>query len=68
MSAIDTAIRVQSNAATPDAYGAVTHEVNNQPTDLANYNLFSADIALRETSYRSGAFSPFLPCFAAYRI
>ena len=31
-----------------DAYGAVTHEVINQPVELAGVNLYAADAALRE--------------------
>jgi putative acyl-CoA dehydrogenase len=38
-----------------DPYGAVTHEVLNQPVDLADYNLFSADLALKEAVRREGA-------------
>ncbi len=38
-----------------DRFGAVTHEVINQPVELADYNLFSADQALREAVAREGA-------------
>jgi putative acyl-CoA dehydrogenase len=38
-----------------DPYGAVTHEVLNQPVDLADYNLFGADLALKEAVRREGA-------------
>ena len=38
-----------------DLYGAVTHEVINQPVELANYNLFSTDAALAEAVAREGA-------------
>jgi putative acyl-CoA dehydrogenase len=55
MSAIENAVLLQNNTAKPDAYGAVTHVVENQPTDLANYNLFDADIALRENVALAGA-------------
>ncbi|MEO8753656.1 MAG: isovaleryl-CoA dehydrogenase [Casimicrobiaceae bacterium] len=34
---------------------AVTHEVINQPTELADYNLYAADSALREAVAREGA-------------
>ncbi|MFT4275498.1 MAG: isovaleryl-CoA dehydrogenase [Rhodopseudomonas sp.] len=43
------------NAATADSYGAVTHEVINQPAELADYNLFSADRPLVEAVTREGA-------------
>lgn len=43
------------NAATTDSYGAVTHEVINQPVELADYNLFSADRPLVEAVTREGA-------------
>lgn len=38
-----------------DAYGAATHEVFNQPYELADYNLFAGDAALREGVAREGA-------------
>ncbi len=38
-----------------DRYGAVTHEVLNQPSALADYNLFEGDTALREAVLREGA-------------
>ena len=38
-----------------DRFGAVTHEVLNQPTELIDYNLFSADVALQEAVKREGA-------------
>jgi len=38
-----------------DRYGAITHEVVNQPFALADYNLFSADAALTEAVAREGA-------------
>src|SRR5260370_42053455 len=38
-----------------DPYGAVTHEVFNQPVELAEYNLFDSDIALKEAVQREGA-------------
>lgn len=55
MSAIKNAVLLQSNTAMPDAHGAVTHVVENQPTDLGNYNLFKADIALSESVSLEGA-------------
>lgn len=39
----------------PDPFGAVTHEVFNQPTELADLNLFSSDAALHEVVQREGA-------------
>jgi putative acyl-CoA dehydrogenase len=38
-----------------DQYGAVTHEVINQPHELVDYNLFGADIPLKEAVFREGA-------------
>lgn len=38
-----------------DSYGALTHEVINQPQDLLDYNLFTTDIALQEAVAREGA-------------
>ncbi|BCH23775.1 acyl-CoA dehydrogenase [Mesorhizobium sp. L-8-10] len=38
-----------------DRYGAVTHDVINQPFELADYNLFSADVPLKEAVIREGA-------------
>ncbi len=38
-----------------DRYGAVTHEVINQPLELTDYNLFGGDIALKEAITREGA-------------
>jgi putative acyl-CoA dehydrogenase len=55
MSAIENAVLLQTNPAVLDAYGAVTHAVENQPTDLVNYNPFKADIALRESVAHEGA-------------
>jgi putative acyl-CoA dehydrogenase len=46
----------QDNFRAPlDPYGAVTHEVINQPVELTDYNLFDSDIALKETVRREGA-------------
>jgi putative acyl-CoA dehydrogenase len=46
----------QDNFRAPlDPYGAVTHEVINQPVELADYNLFDSDIALKEAVRREGA-------------
>ena len=46
----------QDNFRAPlDPYGAVTHEVFNQPVELADYNLFEADAALKEAVRREGA-------------
>jgi putative acyl-CoA dehydrogenase len=38
-----------------DRYGACTYEVFNQPRALVDYNLFTADMALREVVAREGA-------------
>ena len=38
-----------------DPFCAVTHEVLNQPTALADYNMFSSDRALHEAVLREGA-------------
>ena len=38
-----------------DAYGAVTHDVINQPVELVDYNLFSSDAALAEAVVRENA-------------
>jgi putative acyl-CoA dehydrogenase len=46
----------QDNFRAPlDPYGAVTHEVFNQPVELAGYNLFASDAALNEAVKREGA-------------
>ena len=46
----------QDNFRAPlDPYGAVTHEVFNQPVELADYNLFGSDAALKEAVEREGA-------------
>jgi putative acyl-CoA dehydrogenase len=38
-----------------DSYGVATHAVFNQPTELADYNLFSGDAALQDGVTRQGA-------------
>jgi len=38
-----------------DPYGAATHEVINQPVELADYNLYESDAALKEAVKREGA-------------
>jgi putative acyl-CoA dehydrogenase len=38
-----------------DPYGAVTHEVLNQPVELADFNLYDSDAALKEAVKREGA-------------
>ena len=38
-----------------DPYGAVTHEVFNQPVELVDTNLYDSDIALKEAVQREGA-------------
>ena len=39
----------------PDPYGAATHEVVNQPVELADVNLYDGDAALKEAVRREGA-------------
>ncbi|MET3120632.1 putative acyl-CoA dehydrogenase [Oxalobacteraceae bacterium GrIS 2.11] len=39
----------------PDQFGAVTHAVFNQPSELGNLNLFDTDQALQEAVQREGA-------------
>src|SRR5271166_7032507 len=38
-----------------DPYGAATHEVFNQPVELADTNLYDSDAALKEAVKREGA-------------
>src|SRR4029077_1335159 len=38
-----------------DPYGAVNHEVFNQPVELVEYNLFDSETALKEAVAREGA-------------
>ena len=38
-----------------DAYGAVTHEVINQPVELVDVNLYDSDVGLKEAVRREGA-------------
>src|ERR1700727_402497 len=46
----------QDNFRAPlDPYGAVAHEVFNQPVELVGYNLFDSDAALKEAVKREGA-------------
>jgi putative acyl-CoA dehydrogenase len=46
----------QDNFRAPlDPYGAVTHEVVNQPVELVDTNLFDSDTALKEAVQREGA-------------
>jgi putative acyl-CoA dehydrogenase len=50
--------RAPARASGPSCAGeflAATHEVTNQPTALADYNLFEADLALQEAVRREGA-------------
>ncbi len=42
-------------ATAEDRYGASTHEIINQPVDLADYNLYSADVPLAEAVVRENA-------------
>jgi len=46
---------VPATAGQTTGFGAVTHDVINQPTALVDYNLFDADVALREGVSREGA-------------
>jgi putative acyl-CoA dehydrogenase len=55
MRPMDTSTPRGSNQAAPDRFLAVTHEVVNQPTELASYNLYAADRALREAVVREAA-------------
>ena len=50
-----------------DPYGAVTHEVFNQPVELGDYNMFGSDTALKEAVRREGAAwaAPSLEAFGA---
>ncbi len=50
-----------------DHYGAVTHEVTNQPVELTDTNLFDSDAALKESVRREGAdwATPSLEAFGA---
>ena len=41
-------------AARLDPYGAATHEVFNQPTELVDYNLYDSDAALKEIGAAGG--------------
>ena len=50
-----SALTDQKSAAGLDPYGAVTHEVVNQPFELADYNLYDSDSALKEAVAREGA-------------
>ena len=46
----------QDNFRAPfDPYGAMTHEVFNQPVELVDYNLFESDEALKDAVRREGA-------------
>ena len=46
----------QDNFRSPlDPYGAATHEVINQPVELADFNLYDSDAALKEAAPREGA-------------
>ena len=48
-------VRDDSARAPLDPYGAVTHEVINQPVELVDYNLYDSDAALKEAVRREGA-------------
>jgi putative acyl-CoA dehydrogenase len=55
MPASDFAIPTSPSPQPIDRYGAVTHEVINQPQELADYNLFASDTALKDAVAREGA-------------
>ena len=55
MRPMDTSTPRGSDQTAPDRFLAVTHEVVNQPTELAGYNLYAADRALREAVVREAA-------------
>ena len=46
---------IAADADALDPFGAATHEVFNQPLELADYNLFTGDVALAEGLPREGA-------------
>ncbi len=48
-------IEAETQGAGLDRYGAATHEVLNQPVELADYNLFTGDAALKDGLMREGA-------------
>ena len=48
-------VRDDSARASFDAYGAVTHEVINQPVELVDVNLYDSDAALKDAVRREGA-------------
>ncbi len=48
-------VRDDSARAPLDAYGAVTHEVINQPVELIDVNLYDSDAALKDAVRREGA-------------
>jgi putative acyl-CoA dehydrogenase len=50
-----TPLPATDQAAGPDRFLAATHEVINQPTELADYNPYATDRALREAVAREGA-------------
>ena len=50
-----TPLAATAQAAPSDRFLAETHEVINQPTELADYNLYATDRALREAVTREGA-------------
>ena len=45
----------ENNSSIFDSYGAVTHHVTNQPTELVNFNMFKSDVTLVEAVAREGA-------------
>ena len=50
-----TVVQTAPAPASFDRYGAVTHEVVNQPYELADYSLYESDAALQEAVRREGA-------------
>jgi putative acyl-CoA dehydrogenase len=52
---MNTAVTDLKSPAGFDPYGAVTHEVVNQPFELSDYSLYDSDAALKEAVRREGA-------------
>src|SRR4029077_16441059 len=57
ISTMDATMLRDPGGVAPDRFLAATHEVVNQPTELADYNLYAADRALQEAVAREGAAS-----------
>ena len=52
---VDRRTKSAPGAAGLDPYGAATHQVFNQPTELVDYNLYDSNSALKESVRREGA-------------